>query len=103
MVSQIRASHYMIFSISAFALFILMSYYASTNNLTNQLHTHITKALHHHHRQKTPSSLGELNSTKNELNGANLGENNFANSFLTYFNYFSYHFRIKFISTALRG
>jgi hypothetical protein len=68
MVTQIKAAHYMVFSISAFALFILMSYYASTNTVTTQLHSHISKALHSGHR-----SLAEANSTKLESNGANLG------------------------------
>lgn len=35
---QIKATHYMLFSISAFALFILMSYYASNTNIQTQLH-----------------------------------------------------------------
>jgi hypothetical protein len=69
MVTQIRAAHYMIFSISAFALFILMSYYASTNTVTTQLHAHMTKALHHH------QPLPEPNSTKLELHGANNNNN----------------------------
>jgi len=65
MIGQIKATHYMIFSISAFALFILMSYYASTTTLQTQLpHGHAIKSLHMH-------AALESNGT---LNGANLGE-----------------------------
>jgi hypothetical protein len=69
MVTQLRAAHYMIFSISALSLFILMSYYASTNTVTTQLHSHLSKALHHHQAQTS-----EPNSTRIELSGANLGK-----------------------------
>lgn len=61
MVTQLRAAHYMIFSISAVSLFILMSYYASTNTVTSQLHSHLAKGLHHHPQNSS-------------LNGANLGK-----------------------------
>jgi hypothetical protein len=85
MVAQIRAAHYMIFSISAFALFILMSYYASTNTVTQQMHSHAVKSIHHFHPlqqqllrieklQEQQRLNAEANHTKIELNGANLGE-----------------------------
>lgn len=69
MVTQLRAAHYMIFSISAVSLFILMSYYASTNTVTSQLHSHPAKGQHHH-----SALIGAINSTRNESNGANIGE-----------------------------
>lgn len=43
---QIKATHYMLFSISAFALFILMSYYASNTNIQTQLHGGHSHSVH---------------------------------------------------------
>lgn len=44
--THFRATHYMIFSISAFALFILISYYATNNTLQTQIPVKGVK-LHH--------------------------------------------------------
>lgn len=46
--THFRATHYMVFSISAFALFILISYYASNNTLQSPMQP---KGLKVHHPQ----------------------------------------------------
>lgn len=64
--THFRATHYMIFSISAFALFILISYYATNNSLQTQMPMKGVK-LHH-----TPWI--EVKRGQTELKSANLGE-----------------------------
>lgn len=64
--THFRATHYMVFSISAFALFILISYYASNNQLQTQLQP---KAMKLHH-----APWMEAKRLQDEVKSANLGE-----------------------------
>lgn len=62
--THFRATHYMVFSITAFALFILISYYASNNSIQSPMQT---KGFKIHH-----APWIDMKQTKS--NSANIGE-----------------------------